>query len=228
MDDTLLKNFKILEEKELFVDGSNRICYLLACSQCGKLNYKPRYAVLKSIRERKSNFFCDQKCYKQFTIALQNVNCFQCNILFQKQRNQVIKSPNHFCSRSCAATYNNQHKTTGTRRSKLEKFLEEQIKLYFPDLECHFNDIKTIKSELDIYIPSLKFAIQINGIFHYEPIYGNDKLKRIQELDAQKIILCAEKNIHLVEVNCAQDNFSKTKDKRWLEVKNLIDSKLLN
>jgi len=30
---------------------------------------------------------------------------------FKKHLNQTISSPNHFCSRSCAATYNNQHKT---------------------------------------------------------------------------------------------------------------------
>lgn len=37
-----------------------------------------------------------------------NVKCTKCTKEFSKQPNQVKKSKNHFCSRSCAATYNNK------------------------------------------------------------------------------------------------------------------------
>lgn len=37
----------------------------------------------------------------------QIVNCKQCNIEFRKLHNQIQKSTNNFCSRSCSAIYNN-------------------------------------------------------------------------------------------------------------------------
>jgi CRISPR/Cas system-associated protein Cas10 (large subunit of type III CRISPR-Cas system) len=36
------------------------------------------------------------------------VNCKNCQKEFEKLNNQVIKHPNHFCSRSCSAIYNNK------------------------------------------------------------------------------------------------------------------------
>lgn len=35
------------------------------------------------------------------------VKCKQCNKEFDKQPNQIKKGSNNFCSRSCAAKYNN-------------------------------------------------------------------------------------------------------------------------
>ena len=80
---------------------------------------------------------------------------------------------------SCAATYNNKNKTHGTRRSKLECFIEKKLSELYPDLTIHYNQKDTINSELDIYIPSFKLAFELNGIFHYEPIYGEEKLNQI-------------------------------------------------
>ena len=36
------------------------------------------------------------------------VSCFNCGKTFQKANNQIKRSPNHFCSRSCAANVNNK------------------------------------------------------------------------------------------------------------------------
>jgi len=46
--------------------------------------------------------------------------------------------------------------------------------MLYPDLVIHFNKKDAINSELDIYIPSLKLAFELNGIFHYEPIFGKE------------------------------------------------------
>ena len=39
--------------------------------------------------------------------------------------------------------------------------------------------LEAINSELDVYVPSLNLAFELNGIFHYEPIYGEKKLNQI-------------------------------------------------
>ncbi len=124
-------------------------------------------------------------------------NCANCNTLTQSSGADAKKSKtgNIFCNSSCAASYNNKHKKHGTRKSKLEIFILQKIQLAFPDLKVLPNDRTLIGYELDFYFPELRFAIELNGIFHYEPIYGADKLTKIQFNDKQKILNCFEKNV---------------------------------
>lgn len=131
------------------------------------------------------------------------VNCKNCNINFNKKITEIkrSKSGNHFCCRSCSVSYNNKHKTTGSRRSKIEIFIEEGLRKNYPTLEIHFNQKSIISSELDIYIPSLNIAFEINGIFHYKPIYGVDKLYNVMLNDLCKQKNCEEKNIKLFILN---------------------------
>ena len=94
------------------------------------------------------------------------LQCVQCSKSMIRKPSD-INATNNFCSLSCAATHRNLHKTKGIRRSKLEAWLETQLCKSYPNLEIHFNKKDTINSELDIYIPSLKLAFELNGIFHY-------------------------------------------------------------
>lgn len=52
--------------------------------------------------------------------------------------------------------------------------------------------------ELDFYFPKLKLAIELNGITHYEPIYGLDRLTRSLGSDKRKMLLCYEKNVKIL------------------------------
>jgi len=93
----------------------------------------------------------------------------------------------HFCSSSCTAQYNAEGiKLGAAERSKLEKWIEPQLQDFYPELEFHFNRNDTINSELDIYIPSLKLAFELNGVFHYEPIFGAELLNKISNNDKRK------------------------------------------
>jgi len=139
------------------------------------------------------------------------LNCLNCNVIFYKYPNQYKKRKNHFCSKSCAASYNNKHKTKGTRRSKLEIWLEQQLTKQYSDLEILYNNNKIIGSELDIYIPKLKLAFELNGIFHYEPIYGDKKLNQIQNNDSNKFELCQEQNISLCIIDTSKQIYFKEK-----------------
>lgn len=73
------------------------------------------------------------------------------------------------------------------KRSKLEKYLERRLKALYPTLLISFNNRKVLGGpEIDIYVPSLGIAIELNGIHHYEPIYGHEKLAQIQSQDKRK------------------------------------------
>lgn len=199
----------------------------LICEHCKTVFDKELRYYNQSIKRNQKKFYCCHRCSTQNKVARQTVFCAQCRTSFQKTMSQLAdsKSGNHFCGKSCAATYNNQHKTHGTRRSKLEIYLEGRIREEYPHLALKCNGKDAIGSELDFYFPDLRFAVELNGIFHYEPIYGEDKLERIQENDNQKLIRCYEEGIELAIIDSSSCKYlsKKAKDKYWLIMHNLIE-----
>lgn len=155
---------------------------------------------------------------------LSPIICLHCQKILPYNVTVKCKTKRKFCSHSCAATYNNQHKKHGTTRSKLEKFIEQQLKIDFPNLIILFNDKTAIKSELDIYIPELHLAFELNGIFHYEPIFSHDKLTKIKNNDNQKIIESYKHNIELIVLDVSKLSYFIFKNaiKYYLIIKELI------
>lgn len=176
--------------------------------------------------------YCSQKCHIQSNhYTKQKVSCAQCGKEIKKQINELkrSKSGNHFCSKSCSVTYNNLHKKHGTRRSKLEIWLEEQLTILYPDLNIDYNGKEAIGSELDIYIPSMKLAFELNGIFHYEPIYGQDKLDKIQENDQNKFQACIDKKISLCIIDSSSLKYFKpNRAQKYLDIITEIINKSKN
>ena len=182
----------------------------LKCDYCQQ-NFERMQKYIKSdlkLRAYKGHF-CSNACSVKSRDVRKEVECKQCNKKFLKKRCQLIKSPISFCSSSCAATYNNTHKTHGYRRSKFEIYLEQILPQKYSNLEFHFARKDAINSELDIYIPSLKLAFELNGIFHYEPIYGSDQLNKIQNNDKRKFQACLEKQIELCILDVSTISYFK-------------------
>lgn len=89
----------------------------------------------------------------------------------------------------------------------------------YPNEEILFNDKTAINSELDIYFPRLKLAFELNGIFHYEPIYGKEKLRQIQNNDQRKFFLCQQKGISLCVIDASKENYFKVeRSKKYLDI----------
>lgn len=178
--------------------------------------------------------FCSGKCSAEFRARLVELSCQQCGISFWRSQATINnissrnKSGNVFCSRLCANTYNILHrKHPGCRRSKLEIWLEEQLRSLYPDLKILFSAREAINSELDIHFPDLKLAFELNGIFHYEPIHGQEQLTRTQNNDHRKFAACIEKGIALCIVDVSgMKYFKPNKGRKFLDIiVNIVETK---
>lgn len=114
------------------------------------------------------------------------------------------------------------------RRSKLERWIENKLKETFPLLEMDFNKKDAINSELDIFFPTLRLAFELNGCFHYEPIFGEDKLKQIQNNDSRKFQACIEKGIELCIIDASKHTYvtDKSCGYYWTIILGILNTKL--
>jgi hypothetical protein len=223
-------NMQPLYTEAEFKAAKSRQLLPLRCIHCTNTFVETKHQIVSSIRGSIHNTYeyCSPKC----GLAHQNppiiISCEQCKASFKKLGNQIKKYKHHFCSRSCAAKWNNAHKTKGTRVSKLEVWLSKQLPALYPSIEFHLNRKDAINGELDIFIPSLKLAFELNGIFHYEPIYGPEKLASIQTNDTRKTQACFEKGIELCLIDVSSmENFKEHRAQKFLDIiKNIIDLKL--
>jgi hypothetical protein len=201
------------------------------CYQCENTFLAIKKNIAQELKYNRGRIkFCSFNCSRKFLSNKIIIKCTNCAKNFEKKVVTLNKSGNNFCSSSCAATYNNTHKTFGIRRSKLEKWLENKLKFLYPNLEILFNNKEIINSELDIYVPSLKLAFELNGIFHYEPIFGENKLNQIQNNDNRKFQACLEEGIELCIIDTSQLKYFKEKNlKQYLDIiNNIIFIRLLN
>jgi hypothetical protein len=189
----------------------------IQCEYCNKISEKTKNTFCFSVGIDESyKTFCNKRC-----VGLSNkhktkqIKCKNCNNIFEKREN--LKRV--FCSLSCSGYYNNTHKKTGTRISKLEHWLKTQLIQKYPHKNILFNDKQTINSELDIYFPELKIAFELNGIYHYEPIHGEELLQRIKNNDNRKFQACLEKGIELCIIDTSKQKYFKEKtSKIYLDI----------
>lgn len=222
---------KPLYTQELYDSVKSTYNLPCECYNCGETFYKPKKEIKYFLKGNPNRTiqFCSHSCAKKYKSPRIPVECSNCKKQFNKKQSEIKKTNNNFCSLSCSATYNNKHKSFGIKRSKLELFIQEQLTLLYPNLEIHYNQKSAINSELDIYIPSLNIAFELNGIFHYEPIFGVDKLQKTQLNDLNKSILCLESKIDLCIINTSNDKyFKQSTNQKYLDiVTNIIKERIL-
>ncbi len=219
---------KLFTEEEFhFVNYNEKLP--LKCEGCGITFFREkRFIKFEDIHNTGRLKYCNKPCMNEYKKLGEYVTCVQCGVVFYKKLSEIkkTKSGRHFHSQSCAATYNNTHKTHGTRRSKLEQLIEDYIKANYKELNVQFNDKTIIGSEIDILIPDHNIAIEINGIYHYKPIHGEEKLRKIQAMDKIKIDKCEEMGITLHIIDTSSHTYVTEKSsKKYLD---MIDNILVN
>jgi len=197
----------------------------IECSCCGTSFNRPKNQLLARIKTgMHTPMYCGRSCLGNRGRKPVIVSCSQCGIEVAKPLSAVQRSKrrglvNHFCSNKCAGIYGAAHKKKGTRRAKLECWLEEQLVQLYPSLGIVFNKTGAIQAELDIYIPSLKLAFELNGVFHYEPIFGSNKLSQIQNKDRYKLHACTKAGIDLCVIDTSGVRYFKPKSsQRFLDI----------
>ena len=218
--------------KEEFKKASCAAILPLECNYCKKTYYTSKINIRNYLNpKRKGNKeYCSRLCRSIAEGYKKVLNCLNCNKEFIKSLSQFKLTPKSFCCKSCASKYNNAHKVKGNNRSKLEFWLENKLKILYPNLEIQYNNSTLLKLELDIYIPSLRLAFEINGIFHYEAIFGQEKLEKTQNRDNMKYQLCIENKISLCVIDSSSlKYFKEEKGKQYLDIiTNIIDLNLKN
>ena len=186
---------------------------ILNCSQC-----KKEFLSVKNLIN------CSEECKLQSRRKFVK-QCQRCNTEYKAE-----KKDSKFCSHSCRSKelslHNYAHERSGATRSKMELYIQENLTKDYPLLEKLYNVKNVIGSELDVYIPSLKLAIELNGIFHYENIFG--KLQKTQERDKMKVSLCYEKHIGLCVIDTSNLKYFKNENAlRYLKIiTDIIDQRI--
>jgi hypothetical protein len=209
-----------------YLNNKDPLSYVSVECGCCKIIFKAKRLLIQRALKAQKKLYCSRNCSSMVLRKYErNHFCTNCKVQFVGLAN--TKSVNRFCSKSCSATYNNKHKSFGIRRSKLEIYIEEQLTSIYPSLEIHYNRKDTINSELDIYIPSLKVAVELNGIFHYEPIFSSEQLAKSKNNDERKMQACLERGVELCVINTShQKVFNPETSAKFLNIiRSIIDRK---
>lgn len=226
-----IKNIKTALE-EFNLKKSNDLIELY-CIVCNSSFFKPKGKLLtenKQIEKGKIKnkfLYCSKECTNLNRQEGTYINCMQCNKLVYKSPSQLKAHKHHFCNSSCSTSYNNKFRKPNYI-SKLEKLAQKILTSKYPDLKFNFNNRTEIGLELDIYIPSLRLAFELNGIYHYEPIYGIDKFNKVVDRDKQKYKICRENNISLCVINTSsQKRVTEKSSQKYLDIIfNIIEQNL--
>jgi hypothetical protein len=105
--------------------------------------------------------------------------------------------------------------------------VQTRIKETFPDLEVKYGvkDALGDAGEVDIWVPSMALAFEIQGPSHYEPIYGMDRLLGEQRNDEEKRQSAKTLNVELVEID-ARDFKTFKKNYRLVSIVESILNKI--
>lgn len=208
--------------------GNSSDLFDLECCECCKIFKKKKTTIIYEQKRETEKVgrlkFCSAKCSTKNQTRQVECVCENCGEKFTRKKSD-LKYDKTFCSNSCSATYYNFHGINiGRRRSVAEEQIEGILNDKY-NIDILYNDKTTIQSELDIYIPSLKMAFELNGIYHYRPVRGDNKVEKYNRTvlnDQNKVTRCIEMGISLFVIDM-YTNKNKKFNEYVLDICNEID-----
>jgi len=189
---------------------------IVKCSFCDSDIIRPNVEVKCN---KTGLYFCNMRCKSDYYHARNMVKCLCCGKPFYKGGAEIKRYPKHFCSLKCVNGY-----WFG------ESFPEKEFEKLVKDLSVKYikHDRSVIPNlELDFWFPDIKYAVEINGRQHYEPIYGEDSLAAQKIRDKQKRLRCKNIGIKLRAVkpgNCKTNTYLPRFKRVIWEIKKLINN----
>jgi very-short-patch-repair endonuclease len=95
--------------------------------------------------------------------------------------------------------------------SKLEKYLQK--KLLSDGFKVEFHKEQTLlntKLQIDLFVPTINLAIEVDGPSHWAPVWGEDSLNRNKKYDSKKEGLILGKGWNLIRIIQTKD-FSESR-----------------
>lgn len=90
--------------------------------------------------------------------------------------------------------------------SKLEKFLLDRLLKDGYKVDFHKEQIlSNTKLQIDLFLPTMNLAIEVDGPSHFSPIWGDEALKRNKRYDEKKNGLLVGKGLSLIRVKQTKD-----------------------
>jgi very-short-patch-repair endonuclease len=114
---------------------------------------------------------------------------------------------------------------TSKTGSKLEKFIHKKLLSLGYQVQFHKEQsLLTTKLQIDLFLPTINTAIEVDGPSHFEPVWGKDSLNRNISYDQKKEGLITGKGWHLIRIKQLKD-FSPTRAELIVEkLVTLLDS----
>lgn len=95
--------------------------------------------------------------------------------------------------------------------SKLEKFLLNKLLQDGYKIDFHKEQmLSNTKLQIDLFLPTMNLAIEVDGPSHFSPIWGEEALQRNKKYDEKKNGLLAGKGLSLIRIKQTKD-FSTTR-----------------
>lgn len=94
--------------------------------------------------------------------------------------------------------------------SKIERFFLTELKLLGYNVIWHANDVvPNTKLVVDLWVPDIATAIEIDGLSHYEPIWGEDSFAQTKRADQEKNGALMTIKANIIRIKSVKKNVSK-------------------
>lgn len=196
-------------EATLFPQSRYKKLLPIRCLTCGQTFMASAKQVnnlfTSSGKDKLTLKYCSRACRDKGTQDRVTVTCANCGKKLERQRYELDVKDKFFCDIQCYHEYlkKNPLCQIGYNVSKLERLLRWAIIQITPNQPFTFNDRKILNGlEFDIFFSQLKCAVEVNGIWHFKLMGHTHNLEKTQENDRKKKILCEEKDIKLLVLEC--------------------------